>query len=134
MAHFAELDNGGIVLRVVVAGNDITTPDGITEVEQLGVDFCKDLFGGTDANWKQTSYNTFKGNHVLGKSQNRKNYAGIGYTYDSDKDAFYASQPYPSWELDENSCRWEAPIPYPRDERCYNWNEENQSWDLEDEV
>ena len=119
MAHFAELDDNNVVLRVIVVGNrDTSTPDG-TEVESIGVAFCQRLFGG---NWKQTSYN---GNF-------RKNYAGIGYTYDATRDAFIPPQPFPSWTLDPVTTNWVAPVPYPTDDKNYIWNESTQSWDLVD--
>ena len=121
MAHFAELDDNNIVLRVIVVGNkDTSTPDG-TEVESIGVAFCQRLFGG---NWKQTSYN---GNF-------RKRYAGIGYTYNETLDAFIPPQPFPSWVLSPKTLDWEAPVPMPTDGEMYSWNETTQSWDLVDDV
>jgi len=121
VAHFAELDNNNVVLRVIVVGNrDTSTPDG-TEVESIGVAFCQRLFGG---DWKQTSYN---GNI-------RKRYAGIGYTYDAALDAFIAPQPYPSWTLDPVTTNWVSPVPYPTDGENYIWNETTQAWDLVDDV
>lgn len=115
MAHFAELDSNNVVLRVVVVNNaELLDGDGV-EQESLGAAFCQDLFGGT---WKQTSYN----------GNTRKNFAGIGYTYDSGRDAFIAPQPYASWVLNETTCRWEAPVARPTDGR-YVWNEETTSWD-----
>lgn len=117
MAHFAELDNNDVVLRVIVVSNaDTSTPDG-TEVESIGVAFCQRLFGG---NWKQTSYN---GNF-------RKRYAGIGYTYNSQLDAFIPPKPYPSWVLNEMTADWEAPVPYPTDGKVYFWDEGTLSWQL----
>lgn len=121
MAHFAELDDNNVVLRVIVVGNrDTSTPDG-TEVESIGIAFCQRLFGG---NWKQTSYN---GNF-------RKRYAGIGYTYNETLDAFIPPQPFPSWTLDNATADWVAPVPYPTDGKMYSWNETTQSWDLVDDV
>lgn len=102
MAHFAEIDNNNEVLRVIVINNAELLDSFGQEQEQLGRDFCKKLFGGT---WVQTSYN--------GKF--RKNYAAIGYTYDSVRDAFISPKPFASWILNENTCTWEAPIPYPTD-------------------
>lgn len=114
MAHFAELDSNNVVLRVVVVANaDTASADG-TEKEYIGAAFCEKLFGG---NWKQTSFN----------GSIRKNYAGIGYTYDAQRDAFIAPQPYPSWVLND-ACRWEAPIPMPTDGKVYGWDENSQSW------
>jgi len=117
MAHFAELDSNNIVLRVVVVNNTELLDNDDVEQESLGVAFCQSLFGGT---WKQTSYN---GNM-------RKNYAAVGYTYDSSRDAFIAPQPYASWVLNEPTCRWEAPVAVPTDGNRYTWNEETTSWDL----
>jgi len=114
MAHFAELDLNNVVLRVVVVANkDTADADGV-EKEYIGAAFCESLLGGT---WKQTSYN----------ANFRKNYAGIGYTYDEALDAFVAPQPYPSWVLDENA-QWQAPVPYPTDGKNYSWDEATQSW------
>ena len=117
MAHFAELGENNVVLRVIVVDNrDTMTPQG-EEREEIGVAFCRNLLGGT---WKQTSYN---GNF-------RKNYAGIGFTYDSGRDAFVPQQPFASWVLNEDTCRWDAPVAYPTDGQLYTWNEDSQSWDL----
>jgi hypothetical protein len=123
--HFAEIDENNIVKRVIVAEQDFIDSGAV----------------GDSSNWIQTSYNTRGGVHYAPNSDEpdggialRKNYAGIGCTYDKDKDAFYQPQPYPSWLLNEDSCQWESPIPYPDDDKRYNWNEENQSWDLKDGV
>lgn len=106
MAYFAELDSNNIVLRVVSIGDDfLKDPDG-NEVEQLGIDFCHQLFG-TDTVWKQTSYNTKAGQHVLGKTPFRKNYAGINYKYDDIRDAFIPPTPNGgNWVIDEQTCTW----------------------------
>ena len=124
MAHFAEIDQNNVVLRVIVVDNkDTSTPDG-TEVESIGVAFCQRLLGG---NWVKTSYN---GNI-------RKNYAGIGYTYDSGRDAFIPPKPFNSWVLNENTCQWEAPVAMPADAgqgeppKRYSWNEDTTSWDVD---
>jgi hypothetical protein len=115
MAHFAKLDENNVVLAVHVVNNDVITVDG-AESEQVGIDFLSDLHG--HALWKQTSYNgTF-----------RKNYAGIGYTYDASRDAFIAPQPYTSWTLNESTCQWECPVAYPTDGKMYAWFEPNQQW------
>lgn len=123
MAHFAEIDENGIVLRViVVADSDVAADDG-TEVESIGVEFCRNLLGGT---WKQTSYN---GNI-------RKNFAGVGHRFDESRDAFIAQQPFPSWVLDEETCSWQSPVPYPefaKDGESYSWDEENLGW-VKDEI
>jgi len=114
MAHFAELGLNNTVLRVIVVhNNELMDEDGV-EREAKGADFCRGLFGGT---WVQTSYN----------SNFRKNFAGAGYTFDSDRDAFIAPQPYKSWVLNEETCRWTAPVPMPEN-GVYVWNEETTSW------
>ena len=119
MAHFAKLDKNNNVLAVHVVNNDVITVDGV-ESEQAGIDFLTDLHGHTL--WKQTSYN----------GTIRKNYAGIGYTYDAGRDAFIAPQPYGSWTLNETTCQWESPVPYPTVDpenlKFYGWFEPNQEW------
>jgi hypothetical protein len=115
MAHFAKLDENNNVLAVHVVNNDVITIDGV-ESEQAGIDFLTGLHGHTL--WKQTSYN---GNF-------RKNYAGIGYTYDTGRDAFIAPKLYSSWTLNESTCQWEAPVAYPTDGKYYGWFEPNQQW------
>jgi hypothetical protein len=115
MAHFAKLDENNNVLAVHVVNNDVITVDG-NESEEAGIDFLTGLHGHTL--WKQTSYN---GNI-------RKNYAGIGYTYDAGRDAFIAPQPYASWVLNETYCQWEAPTQMPADGTQYLWNEGSTSW------
>lgn len=115
MAHFAKLDDNNVVLAVHVVNNDVITIDGV-ESEQAGIDFLTNLHG--HQKWKQTSYN---GNF-------RKNYAGIDFTYDADRDAFIAPQLYPSWILNETTCQWECPVPYPTDGKMYAWFEPNQQW------
>ena len=122
MAHFAKLGTGNIVTAVHVVSNDVAT------TEQAGVDFLNDLYKTRDV-WKQTSYNTKGGVHLLGETPFRKNYASIGYTYNQTKDAFIPPKPFDSWILNEDTCQWEAPISKPVDQPCM-WNEENQSWDI----
>ena len=117
MAHFAELDENNIVTKVIVVHNNELLDDEGQENEAKGVEFCNSLFGHT--NWVQTSYN----------NNMRKQFAGVGYTYDSDKDVFVAPQPFPSWSLDDNS-DWQPPTPMPEDDNLYVWNEETQNWDL----
>jgi hypothetical protein len=117
MAHFAELDANNVVLRVIVVGNPDTADANGVEKEYIGAAFCERLLGGT---WKQTSYN---GNI-------RKNYAGIGYTYDQANDVFYAPQPYASWTLDQATWLWSAPVPYPADDQRYVWDEATVGWKL----
>ena len=106
MAHFAEMDENNIVLRVLVTDNDFPNE---------GYDWLVENLGGT---WIQTSYN----------ATIRKNFASIGYSYDEDRDAFIPPQPFPSWVLDEDTCRWEAPVARPTDDKLYNWDEESQQW------
>jgi hypothetical protein len=118
MAHFAKLDATDTVEQVIVINNDVILNDNNEEVEQLGVNFCKSLYG-QDTNWAQTSYN----------NNFRKQFSGIGFKYDRINDIFISPQPYPTWNLDENF-DWQAPIPYPEDGNIYIWNEETQSWDL----
>ena len=113
MAHFAKLDQNNIVIKVSVVHNNELLVDG-TENEQKGITFLHNFFNNND-NWKQTSYNTNGGVHQLGGTPLRKNYAGIGYTYDADKDAFIEPQPYSSWTLNEDTCQWQAPVAYPDD-------------------
>ena len=115
MAHFAKLENNVVTQVIVVSNQDILDENG-QENEQKGIDFCSNLLGGT---WIQTSYN---GNI-------RKNYAGIGYTYDESRDAFIAPKPYASWVLDETTAQWKAPVAMPTDDKRYTWNEETKSWD-----
>ena len=116
MAHFAELGEDNIVLRVIVVSNDDCKDSEGTESEAVGAEFCRSLLGGT---WKQTSYN---GNM-------RARYAGTGYTYRSDLDAYIAPKPYPSWLLNEETTEWEAPVTKPTGNAMYTWNEQTQSWD-----
>ena len=121
MAHFAEIDENGVVLRVIVVGNKDTADANGVEKEHIGAAFCERLFGGT---WKQTSYN---GNI-------RKNYAGIGYTYDAGRDAFIPPKPFASWVLVEETCQWKAPVDMPADAgtgeppKRYQWDENTTSW------
>jgi len=122
MAHFAKLGVGNIVTTVNVVHNDIAT------TEQAGVDFLNTLHKTNDI-WKQTSYNTEGGVHKLGGTPFRKNYAGIGYTYDESRNAFIPPKGiYNSWVLNEDTCHWEAPVAYPDDGNKYHWNEEITNW------
>jgi len=126
MAHFAELDKDGIVLRVIVVANEVIASGG-GEDEKLGLDFLEKLYG--HRNWKQTSYNTQSGTHTKSKTHLRKNFAGIGYKYDISRDAFIPPKvQYNSWVLDENTCNWKAPKPYPKDGKEYKWEEATVSW------
>lgn len=115
MAHFAQLDENNLVLQVIVVhNNECLDADG-NESEAIGVAFCQSLLGGV---WKQTSYN---GNI-------RKNYAGIGYTYDAGRNAFIAPKPFASWVLNEDTCTWNSPVPRPTDGNRYTWDEATTSW------
>ena len=117
MAYFAKLGTGNIVEQVISINNSVITDSNGIEQEQLGINFISKLYNTNDV-WKQTSYNkTF-----------RKNYAGIGYTYDENRDAFISPKPFNSWILNENTCNWEAPINYPTDGKTYKWNEETLTW------
>ena len=118
MAHFAKIGLNSKVIEVVsVHNNELLDANGV-EQEVNGINFLTQLTGYSL--WKQTSYN---GNI-------RKNYAGIGMTYDEDRDAFIPKKPFNSWILNEDTCLWESPVAYPNDGQNYNWNEQNQSWTL----
>jgi hypothetical protein len=125
MAHFAKLGVGNIVETVESVSNDIATS------EQAGVEFLQNLYKNRDV-WKQTSYNTYGGEHALDGTPFRKNYAGIGFKYDQTRDAFIEPQPYDSWTLNETTCLWEAPVSKPDDGKKYEWNETTQTWDLDE--
>ncbi len=114
MAHYAKVVRG-IVKRVIVA-----------EAE-----FFETFIDNSPGQWIQTSYNTFGNNHPQGNPL-RKNFAGVGFTYDEDRDAFIPPNPFPSWTLNEDTCLWEAPVAYPDDTDRYTWNEETTSWDQVD--
>jgi len=123
MAHFAKLGPGNIILTVESVSNDIAT------TEQAGVDFLNNLYNTRDV-WKQTSYNTKGGVHLNGGTPLRKNYAGIGYSYDQTRDAFIPEKPFNSWTLNETTCIWDPPVAYPSDGKIYIWNETTRQWDL----
>jgi hypothetical protein len=113
MSHFAQIDENNAVIHVIVVEQDVITSG---------------IFG-PPSSWIQTSYNTRAGVHLLGGTPLRKNYAGIGFVYDAQRDAFIPPKPYASWILNETSCQWEAPTPRPTDEnKIFIWNEENQAW------
>jgi hypothetical protein len=130
MASFAKLNSENIVTTVVSVVNEVITNSNGIEQEQLGIDFLNQLYNTND-NWKQTSYNTHGGVHNNNGTPFRKNHAGIGYQYDSQRDAFIPPKTYNSWILNENTCLWEAPVAYPTDGQRYSWNEETQSWTLQ---
>ena len=112
MGHFAKVVNG-TVTQVIVAEPE----------------FFDTFVDSSPGEWIQTSYNTYGGVHKLGGTPLRKNYAGMGYTYDKIKDAFIPPKPFPSWTLDEDTCLWNPPVAYPTDDKMYNWNESTQTWD-----
>ena len=114
MAHFVRIENGVVVQGIVVNNKDTADEHGV-EKEEIGIAFCSNLLGGT---WKQTSYN---GNI-------RKNYAGIGYTYDETLDAFIPPKPFASWVLDTDKAQWKAPVDMPVDDKRYTWDEETLAW------
>ena len=113
MAHFAKVQNG-LVIQVIVAEPE----------------FFETFIDTSPGEWIQTSYNTYGGVHNLGGTPLRKNYAGIGFAYNKELDAFIPPQPYPSWVLNEETCLWEAPIAYPDDGESYKWDELTASWIL----
>ena len=115
MAYFAKLGAGNKIIKIAVVSNNIAT------TEQAGIDFLNNLYNSRDV-WKQT---------YIDGSQ-RKNYAGIGYTYDQEKNAFIPQRPYDSWTLNETTCEWEAPVTEPDDEQRYFWNETTKQWDLDE--
>jgi hypothetical protein len=135
MASFAKLGLNNKVIEVLsVHNNELKDANGV-EQENIGIDFLTKLTGW--AIWKKTSYNTRGGVHLLGGTPLRKNHAGIGYTYDEDRDAFIPKKPYNSWILNEDTCRWDPPIVRPElteeqitNNNYYVWNEEAQQWDL----
>ena len=116
MAHFAKLDENNVVLEVHVVNNNELLQDGV-ESENKGIQFLTDWSSGY-TNWKQTSYNR----------RIRKNYAGVGYTYDSARDAFIPPKPFPSWVLNEETCLWDAPVAMPTDGQMYQWDEATTNW------
>ena len=118
MAHFAEIDETNTVIRVIVVNNSVITNEKGEEEEALGVAFCQELFGAT-TRWVQTSYN----------SKFRARYTGPGHIWDEKEDAFYSPKPYNSWTLNKNKYVWEAPIPYPKDDKNYYWNENKREWE-----
>lgn len=121
MAHYAFIDNDGIVTQVIVGRDEDDLPDSITSWEA----YYGNRHGQT---CRRTSYNTYGNQHALGGIPFRGNYAGIGYRYDDTLDAFIPPQPFPSWTLDESTFLWVAPVPYPDDGEPYEWEETNQEW------
>jgi hypothetical protein len=143
MAYFAKLNLENIVEKVISINNSVITDNNGIEQEQLGVDFINQLYKTNDI-WKKTSYNTIKGKYfnfdnTLGDQSKafRKNYAGIGYTYDANRDAFIPPKPFNSWTLNEITCHWEAPVIRPEltqeqkdNNQYYSWNEQILNWEL----
>ena len=127
MASFAKIGLNNKVIGVLSVHNNVLKDAGGIEQEVLGIDFLTKLTGWSI--WKQTSYNTGGGLHKLGGTPFRKNHAGIGYTYDEDKDAFIPPSPFTSWTLNDTTCQWEPPTAYPADGKKYVWNEGTKSWD-----
>jgi hypothetical protein len=131
MAHFAKLGLDSKIIAVIYVNNEVLKDTNGVEKEVNGIEFLTKLYNYPF--WKQTSYNTHGGVHDNGGTPFRKNYAGIGYTYDETRDAFIAPKPFNSWVLNESTCRWESPIPLPIDasiDKGYQWNEQIQNWEL----
>ena len=126
MASFAKIGLNNKVIEVLSVVNEVLHDSNGIEQESIGIDFLTKLTGYPL--WKQTSYNTNAGVHTEGGTPLRKNHAGIGYTYDETRDAFIAPQPYPSWVLNETTCQWQSPVPYPNDEKSYKWDETTKIW------
>ena len=121
MAHFAKINESNIVTQVVVVNDS----DGNNDTD--GQNFLNNLFKTTHT-WKKTSYNTYGNTHRLGGTPYRKNFASVGFTYDSSRDAFIEPKPYNSWTLDETTCLWEPPVTYPSDGKSYERDESNRQW------
>ena len=121
MAHFAKINESNIVTQVVVVNDS----DGNNDTD--GQNFLNNLFKTTHT-WKKTSYNTYGNTHRLGGTPYRKNFASVGFTYDSSRDAFIEPKPYNSWTLNETTCLWESPVAYPSDGKSYDWDEDNRQW------
>jgi len=117
MGHFAKLNDANVVTDVIVVNNETLNNLPFPESEPVGVAFLTEWSGGY-TNWKQTSYS----------ASFRKNFAGVGFTYDLVLDAFISPKPFPSWLLNTTTCQWQAPIPYPTDGKTYYWNEDTQQW------
>ena len=129
MASFAKIGLNNKVIEVLSVVNEVLHDSNGVEQEAIGIDFLTKLTGYPV--WKQTSYNTHGGVHNNNGTPFRKNHAGIGYTYDEDRDAFISPKPFNSWVLNESTCNWEAPVAYPTDGKRYFWNETTKNWDLQ---
>jgi hypothetical protein len=128
MASFAKIGLNNKVIEVLSVVNEVLHDSNGIEQEAIGIDFLTKLTGYPV--WKQTSYNTYGGVHSSGGTPLRKNHAGIGYTYDEDRDAFIPKKSYNSWLLNEDTCLWEAPVAKPQDDNLYTWNESTLTWDI----
>jgi hypothetical protein len=128
MASFAKIGLNNKVIAVHSVVNEVLHDSNGIEQEVNGIDFLTKLHGWSI--WVQTSYNTNGGVHKLGGTPFRKNFAGIGYTYDEDRDAFIPKKPFNSWILNENTCLWNAPVARPEDDNIYTWNESILTWDI----
>jgi hypothetical protein len=128
MASFAKIGLNSKVIEVLSVVNEVLHDSNGVEQESIGIDFLTKLTGYPV--WKQTSYNTHGGVHSSGGTPLRKNHAGIGYTYNEDKDAFIPPKPFNSWILNESTCIWNAPVAMPEDNNRYSWNESTLTWDL----
>jgi hypothetical protein len=132
MASFAKIGLNNKVIEILSVNNEVLKDSNGIEQEINGIDFLTKLTGW--AIWKQTSYNTLGGIHSFGGTPLRKNHAGIGYTYDEDRDAFIPKKPFNSWILNENTCLWNSPVVMPQDGKSYNWNESTLSWDIVEKI
>jgi hypothetical protein len=137
MASFAKLNSENIVTTVESVVNEALKDSNGVEQEVIGIEFLKTLYNEPNAVWKQTSYNTIGGVHLLGGTPFRKNHAGIGYTYDETRDAFIPTKPFNSWVLNEQTCLWEVPVARPEltqeqinNKNYYTWNEQTLNWEL----
>jgi hypothetical protein len=130
MASFAKIGLNSKVIEVLSVNNEVLKDSNGVEQEVNGIDFLTKLTGYPL--WKQTSYNTKGGVHNNNGTPLRKNHAGIGYTYDENRDAFIPPKGFNSWVLNETTCNWEAPISKPDNNNVYIWNEQNLSWDLKE--
>jgi hypothetical protein len=128
MASFAKIGLNGKVIEVLSVNNEVLYDSNGVEQEINGIDFLTKLTGW--AIWKQTSYNTHGGVHDNGGTPLRKNHAGIGYTYDEERNAFISPKPFNSWILNEDTCLWEAPVAMPINHNKYTWTESTLTWDI----
>jgi hypothetical protein len=124
MAHYAKLDENNIVTEVNVIDNEVEDAKGVSGT----IDWLLVGWGGSD--WKKTSYNTHGNIHIFGGIPLRKNYAGVGFTFDSERDAFIPPQTFSSWVLNEDTCQWDSPVSYPDDSKDYRWDEDTENWVL----